>query len=73
MICYNDYGVESPEGLRETNYKGVEDAGEWMTPMGKLRPSGVVEVPANWHLDDCEFWMLSVLFRLSLLVLVVGC
>lgn len=24
----------------------------WMRPMSTLRPSSVVEIPANWHLDD---------------------
>jgi hypothetical protein len=27
-------------------------AEEWMAPMSKLEPSRVVEIPANWHLDD---------------------
>ncbi|KAJ5463993.1 hypothetical protein N7475_007128 [Penicillium sp. IBT 31633x] len=27
-------------------------AEQWMKPMGKLKPSTIVEVPANWHLDD---------------------
>ena len=27
-------------------------AGHWMSPMGKLRKSKVVEIPANWSLDD---------------------
>ncbi|KAB8215401.1 glucose 1-dehydrogenase [Aspergillus novoparasiticus] len=27
-------------------------AEQWMKPMKKLKPSKIVEVPANWHLDD---------------------
>ena len=27
-------------------------ASTWMKPMSKLKASGIVEVPANWHLDD---------------------
>jgi len=35
---------------KETNVN--EPASSWMTPMSSLAPSGIVEVPANWHLDD---------------------
>ena len=34
----------------ETNYQ--QDAKAWMEPMTAYRPSKVVEIPANWHLDD---------------------
>lgn len=27
-------------------------AEEWMQPMSALKPSSVVEIPANWHVDD---------------------
>lgn len=27
-------------------------AHEWMRPMSQLKPSSVVEIPANWYLDD---------------------
>ena len=27
-------------------------AEDWMQPMSALKPSGVVEIPANWHVDD---------------------
>ncbi|KAK5116715.1 hypothetical protein LTR62_007389 [Meristemomyces frigidus] len=29
-----------------------KEAGDWMVPMTKLQSSEVVEIPANWHLDD---------------------
>ncbi|KAF2171874.1 hypothetical protein M409DRAFT_18106 [Zasmidium cellare ATCC 36951] len=41
---------DSSENWVETNAKDSADA--WMTPMTKLRPSKVVEIPASWHLDD---------------------
>ncbi|THZ00782.1 glucose 1-dehydrogenase [Aureobasidium pullulans] len=34
----------------ETDVK--KEASSWMKPMTKIKPSGVVEIPANWHLDD---------------------
>ncbi|EFX03490.1 polysaccharide deacetylase family protein [Grosmannia clavigera kw1407] len=34
----------------ETNC--AHDASTWMRPMSKVKPSQVVEIPANWHLDD---------------------
>ncbi|KAI9662542.1 MAG: hypothetical protein M1821_008709 [Bathelium mastoideum] len=34
----------------ETDYQ--QDAKAWMQPMTAFRPSKVVEIPANWHLDD---------------------
>lgn len=34
----------------ETDVK--KDAETWMKPMTKIRPSKVVEIPANWHVDD---------------------
>ncbi|KAF5361413.1 hypothetical protein D9758_006234 [Tetrapyrgos nigripes] len=37
-----------------TNPKEVTEvpASSWMKPMSALKPSSIVEVPANWHLDD---------------------
>jgi hypothetical protein len=37
-----------------------EPAENWMTPMSTLHASGVVEVPANWHLDDWPPFQLSL-------------
>jgi len=44
-------------------YKSTDlsvEASQWMTPMTKLTPSRVVEVPANWHLDDWPPFQLSL-------------
>ncbi|KAJ5177644.1 glucose 1-dehydrogenase [Penicillium coprophilum] len=38
------------EGLVATDLS--KSAEQWMKPMGKLNSSTIVEVPANWHLDD---------------------
>ncbi|KAF2875260.1 glucose 1-dehydrogenase [Massariosphaeria phaeospora] len=35
-------------------------ASTWMTPMAPLQSSSVVEVPANWHLDDWPPFQLSL-------------
>jgi peptidoglycan/xylan/chitin deacetylase (PgdA/CDA1 family) len=29
-----------------------QKAETWMKPMGKIETSSVIEIPANWHLDD---------------------
>ena len=42
----------APESWKDTNYKGAASAHEWMHPMSTLRQSQLVEVPANWHIDD---------------------
>jgi peptidoglycan/xylan/chitin deacetylase (PgdA/CDA1 family) len=34
----------------ETDMK--KEANTWMKPMTKIRASQIVEIPANWHLDD---------------------
>ena len=40
-----------PSSCAETNYS-TSSAAEWMSPMSKIRPSKIVCIPANWHLDD---------------------
>lgn len=45
------YYAPYPSANVETNYKAAE-ASEWMKPMGKMSPSSIVEVPANWHLGE---------------------
>lgn len=40
-----------PKNWTETDYKNLS-AGDCMTPMSSLRPSTIVEIPANWHLDN---------------------
>ncbi|KAJ0420498.1 hypothetical protein BJY00DRAFT_323756 [Aspergillus carlsbadensis] len=37
-----------------------QPASTWMTPMSTLKPSGIVCVPANWHLDDWPPFVLSL-------------
>ncbi|KAI5195794.1 hypothetical protein E4T39_08090 [Aureobasidium subglaciale] len=32
----------------------AREAATWMSPMTKLKPSKIVEIPANWHVDDCK-------------------
>ncbi|KAK0926531.1 hypothetical protein LTR91_002149 [Friedmanniomyces endolithicus] len=43
----------APDGREtwvETDHAKAAEA--WMSPMTRIRPSWVVEIPANWHLDD---------------------
>lgn len=42
-LPYAPANVETDHSLR---------AEEWMRPMPKLKHSSVIEIPANWHLDD---------------------
>lgn len=44
------FAPDSSHTWIETNVAKAAD--EWMSPMTALRPSKVVEIPANWHLDD---------------------
>lgn len=44
------YVPYAPEQLSMTDIS--KPANQWMKPMGRLVPSSIVEVPANWHLDD---------------------
>ena len=39
-----------PTTIFETNY--TAEAEHWMKPMSILESSSIVEVPANWHIDD---------------------
>jgi peptidoglycan/xylan/chitin deacetylase (PgdA/CDA1 family) len=41
----------SHEWIETDNKKEAET---WMKPMTKIRPSKIVEIPANWHVDDCK-------------------
>lgn len=45
------YLPHAPESYTVTDYKN-SSATDWMKPMSTLHPSSIVEVPANWHLDD---------------------
>jgi len=50
-----------PDGSHEWIETNVaNDASTWMSPMTKLKPSKVVEVPANWHLDDWPPFQLNL-------------
>ncbi|THW42231.1 glucose 1-dehydrogenase [Aureobasidium pullulans] len=43
----------APDGRHswvETDVK--KEASSWMKPMTKIKPSEIVEIPANWHVDD---------------------
>ncbi|PVH95363.1 carbohydrate esterase family 4 protein [Periconia macrospinosa] len=42
----------------ETNVE--KPASHWMKPMTALKPSSIVEIPANWHLDDWPPFQLSL-------------
>ena len=52
------YAPSGSEIWIETNT--ANPAASWMRPMSALRPSKVVEVPANWHLDDWPPFQLSL-------------
>ncbi|KAH8700888.1 hypothetical protein BGW36DRAFT_447726, partial [Talaromyces proteolyticus] len=47
--CQPYYLPNAPTNI-ETNVS--KPAESWMTPMSKLQPPGIVEISANWHLDD---------------------
>lgn len=46
------YYVPSPDLSTYTETNVLKEAGDWMKPMSTLKPSSIVEIPANWHLDD---------------------
>ena len=48
--CQMYYAPDGSHTWTETNLS--HPAGTWMSPMTALKPSSIVEVPANWHLDD---------------------
>jgi hypothetical protein len=52
------YAPTGSESWIETNL--AHPASHWMTPMSSLFLSKVVEVPANWHLDDWPPFQLSL-------------
>lgn len=55
--CQLYYAPSGEEEWKETNVQNK--ASSWMEPMTKLTPSKVVEVPANWHLDDWPPFVVS--------------
>ncbi|ORY10481.1 glucose 1-dehydrogenase [Clohesyomyces aquaticus] len=54
------YYVPDPYVTTLTTTDVSKPASHWMTPMSTLKPSSVVEVPANWHLDDWPPFQLSL-------------
>lgn len=56
--CQMYHVPDLSETYAETNV--ANEASTWMTPMSTLTPSSVVEVPANWHLDDWPPFQLSL-------------
>jgi peptidoglycan/xylan/chitin deacetylase (PgdA/CDA1 family) len=44
------FAPDNSQSWIETNVAKSADA--WMSPMSRLKASNVVEIPANWHLDD---------------------
>ncbi|RFU24688.1 hypothetical protein B7463_g11643, partial [Scytalidium lignicola] len=48
--CQLYYAPDLTAEYKETDVK--HDASTWMKPMSQLKLSKIVEVPANWHLDD---------------------
>lgn len=39
-------------GDKWTKIDYAKEPREWMKPLEKGRPTGMVEIPANWYLDD---------------------
>ncbi|KAF2736210.1 glucose 1-dehydrogenase [Polyplosphaeria fusca] len=54
------YYVPSPHLSNLVETDNSKPASHWMSPMTELKPSSVVEVPANWHLDDWPPFQLSL-------------
>jgi hypothetical protein len=54
------YYLPSPHLSTYTETNVSKPASHWMTPMSALKASSVVEVPANWHLDDWPPFQLSL-------------
>ncbi|KAH7065935.1 glucose 1-dehydrogenase [Paraphoma chrysanthemicola] len=54
------YYLPSPHLTTLTPTNTALPASSWMSPMSTLHPSSVVEIPANWHLDDWPPFQLSL-------------
>ncbi|KAF1917305.1 hypothetical protein BDU57DRAFT_493125 [Ampelomyces quisqualis] len=54
------YYVPSPHLTTYIETDTSQPASHWMTPMSTLHASSVVEIPANWHLDDWPPFQLSL-------------
>lgn len=55
--CQPYYAPNDEAGWKETDVS--EKTSTWMEPMTKIHPSKVVEIPANWHLDDWPPFIVS--------------
>ena len=68
-FMYNDvqphYAPDSSENWIETNHSKSADA--WMSPMTALKPSKVVEIPANWHIDVSKAHSGAILLNIHFL------
>ena len=49
---FQPYWVPDPSLTTWAETDFSREAGSWMRPMSSLRASDVVEIPANWNLDD---------------------
>ncbi|EMD92977.1 hypothetical protein COCC4DRAFT_40745 [Bipolaris maydis ATCC 48331] len=54
------YYLPSPHLTTATPTCTSQPASHWMHPMTSLIPSSIVEIPANWHLDDWPPFQLSL-------------
>ncbi|KAL1647299.1 hypothetical protein SLS61_007470 [Didymella pomorum] len=54
------YYLPDPSLSTYTETDTSKDASHWMHPMTTLKPSNIVEIPANWHLDDWPPFQLSL-------------
>lgn len=54
------YYLPNPALSTHTETDISKDASHWMHPMTTLKPSNIVEIPANWHLDDWPPFQLSL-------------
>jgi len=54
------YYLPAPHLSTYTETDTSKPASHWMTPMSTLKSSSIVEIPANWHLDDWPPFQLSL-------------
>lgn len=54
------YYLPNPESSTYTSTDTSKPASHWMHPLSSLVPSRIVEIPANWHLDDWPPFQLSL-------------
>lgn len=54
------YYLPDPSRSSYTSTDTSQPASHWMHPLSTLHPSSIVEIPANWHLDDWPPFQLSL-------------